>query len=403
MKTAKLILVSENNNNKFYNMTDDGQNIHVEFGRVDSKPRNATYSSYMWDKIYNDKIKKGYTDVTSYAIIDDNNTTYNMYDGISSDIIDVLKFLIESAKTKISNNYNISTENVTIGMINKAQDIINNIGDLYNTLFEYDDRNLSDDDIAKVNHLFLELYKVIPRKMKIVRDYLIHNGSSEEIKKLLINEQSLLDTLAGQVKDNDPKNETTPKFKNILDEINVSIELVKDKTESDKVYSYFESNKRYIKHIYKVTNKTTEEKFNPDNINTTFLFHGSRNENWFNIIKTGLLIRPSCAQITGAMFSSGIYFANKAQKSKGYTSAPGSYWAKGKSKKYFLAIYNVAVGKQKHIYKHTSDCYNITYSKLKNEGYDSVYAHGGIDLRNDEFIIYKTNQCTIKYLIELEE
>jgi hypothetical protein len=36
-------------------------------------------------------------------------------------------------------------------------------------------------------------------------------------------------------------------------------------------------------------------------------WHGSRNENWFNIMQTGLLIRPSGAVHTGSMFGDGIY------------------------------------------------------------------------------------------------
>lgn len=403
MKVAKLIFVSENNHNKFYTMTDDGNQITVEFGRVDSKPRIATYSSYQWDKLYNEKIKKGYTDVTSYSVeIDSSVGTTDIFNGISTDIKSVLKFLIDCAKTKISDNYNISSDKVTQAMIDRAQELINQISNTYNEKFKYDERNLSDSDISEFNHLFLELYKIIPRKMKRVADYLIHKGSSDEIKEFLINEQSLLDTLEGQVQTK-PIVDVSTNSQNILDEINCTIELVNDKKESDSVYALFESNKRYIKNIYKVNNKNTEKEFNPDNLKTNLLFHGSRNENWFNIIKSGLLIRPACAQITGAMFGQGCYFANKAQKSKGYTSAPGSYWARGNAHKYFLAVYEVATGNQKHIYRHTSDCYNITYNKLKKEGYDSVYAHAGNSLRNDEFMIYKTNQSTIRYLIELEE
>jgi len=30
-----------------------------------------------------------------------------------------------------------------------------------------------------------------------------------------------------------------------------------------------------------------------------------------------------------------------------------------------------------------------------------VFAKGGADLRNDEYIVYENNRCTIKYLIEL--
>jgi len=37
-------------------------------------------------------------------------------------------------------------------------------------------------------------------------------------------------------------------------------------------------------------------------------FHGSRNENWWNIIKNGLQLNPN-AKITGKMLGHGIYLA----------------------------------------------------------------------------------------------
>jgi len=101
-------------------------------------------------------------------------------------------------------------------------------------------------------------------------------------------------------------------------------------------------------------------------------------------------------------FGDGIYFANKAQKSLGYSSAPGSHWTGGGSNKGFLALYDVYHGHQKKILYHDSSCYSLSKSVLDRDGYDSVYAQGGADLRNDEFIIYDGKQCTISYLIEFQ-
>ena len=101
------------------------------------------------------------------------------------------------------------------------------------------------------------------------------------------------------------------------------------------------------------------------------------------------------------MFSDGVYFADKSQKAIGYSSCKGSYWTGGNSDTGFISLFRVNVGNQKHIYKHDSSCYNITHEKLKKDGFDSVYAHGGADLRNNEFIVYHTSKCTIAYLIEL--
>lgn len=76
------------------------------------------------------------------------------------------------------------------------------------------------------------------------------------------------------------------------------------------------------------------------------------------------------------MFSDGIYFANKAQKSIGYSSLRGSYWANGNDNKGYLILFSVNLGKQKHIYKHNSSCYKITENNLLLN--NSLFAHGGI-------------------------
>jgi poly [ADP-ribose] polymerase len=101
------------------------------------------------------------------------------------------------------------------------------------------------------------------------------------------------------------------------------------------------------------------------------------------------------------MFSDGIYLADKAQKSINYTSLRGSYYTRGNSEKAYLALFKAHVGNQRHIYKHDSSCYEITYAKLQKDGFDSVFAHGGADLINNEYVVYTTSQCTIEYFVEI--
>ena len=137
------------------------------------------------------------------------------------------------------------------------------------------------------------------------------------------------------------------------------------------------------------------------NKTTDLLWHGSRTENWWSIISTGLKIRPSNAIYTGSMFGNGIYFANKADKSAKYTSLSGSYWAHGSDSVGYLALYEVYLGKCKDITHHTSSCYDLDYNKVNKEGYDCVFAHGGADLVNDEIIVYRPEQCTVKYIVEI--
>ncbi len=139
------------------------------------------------------------------------------------------------------------------------------------------------------------------------------------------------------------------------------------------------------------------------NQKSNLFFHGSRNENWLPILQTGLILRPTNAVITGKMFGYGTYFADKAQKSWGYTSARGSYWAKGGANEAFMALFKVHTGDQLEVQRHQGWMSQLDEKKLKAKGaYDSLFARGGADLRNNEFIVYNEAQTTVEYLIQMK-
>ena len=105
------------------------------------------------------------------------------------------------------------------------------------------------------------------------------------------------------------------------------------------------------------------------------------------------------------MFGDGIYFANRARKSLGYTSLKGSYWASGLESVGYLAVFEVNTGKEWNLLKgqrYQGWMSGIDAARLRREGYDTVYAKGGADLRNDEYVIYDSSRCTIRYLIEVK-
>jgi poly [ADP-ribose] polymerase len=160
---------------------------------------------------------------------------------------------------------------------------------------------------------------------------------------------------------------------------------------------------------WKVKNNKTQERFDKfitdqGSIDTKLLWHGSRNENWWSIINGGLVLRPTNAVITGKMFGYGLYFATKAQKSLGYTSINGSYWARGNSNSAFMSLYSVAYGKPYNV--NTWGSYgDMNWNKLQTvcPGAHCLHAHEGQILRNDEIIVYKEDQTTINYLVELRQ
>lgn len=354
----KLICVTANNNNKYYYMEDlHNGNFKVSYGRVGGSETVLTYPISLWDKKYKD----------------------------------LISFLMSEAKQSIKRDYQISAESVTQEQLNEVQNII----DLLSSKIK-DEKMISKDII---NNYLKEIYSIIPRKMTDTRNFFLNSVNIPFLTELLQSEQSRLDTLKSQVNINQVASNGIT-----LEELGFTCELA---SEEDKDMIRKNTDFKLTNHrVFKISNKETEATFNPNHLETKLLYHGSRNENFLSILQTGLKIRPKGVQTTGSMFGDGIYAANKARKSIGYTSLRGSYWASGHSNRAYLAIFEFATGKEWNLLDNQSWSgwmSRIDESQVKSKGCDSVFAKGGVDLRNDEYVVYNSNQCTIRYLIELKE
>lgn len=385
---CQLIMVTGNNNNKFYNMKLEGDSIVVEYGRVGCKPTQVTYPQHKWDSLYSSKVRKGYKDITSLKAESIVKDTKQIDDIQVRNIVD---YLIQRSRTQISSNYLVSYKDVTQKQIDEAQNTINNI-------LQYRKRRIP---VSQLNEYLLKLYGIIPRKMNNVKDHLLTEFDNNLLKSMIKHEQELLDNMQTQVAQNTTDIDGD---KTVLELAGIQMTEATDE-EQKLIKSKLGKNKDQFVRAFKVINSENEDKFNEHlkqskNKKTELFWHGSRTENWWSILSTGLRIRPSNAVYTGSMFGDGIYFADKAQKSIGYTSLSGSYWAKGGDRKAFLCLYEVHVGKQKIVNEHTSQCYDFN---KENINADSVYAKAGVSLKNNEYIIYDSYQCTPRFLVEISD
>ncbi len=166
-----------------------------------------------------------------------------------------------------------------------------------------------------------------------------------------------------------------------------------------------------LKKIWKVQNLECNEAFaqfksRTGVTKTRLLWHGTRGENVLSILQSGLKLRPQ-AKMTGKMFGWGIYFANSADKSLGYTD--GGRWARGLAKESrFLILNEVLTGKEYEIRtekefrkKHSFYSHN-EIRKFEEKGYDSLHAFGGEILRADEIVVYDEGQVRPVFLVELD-
>ena len=387
------------NNNKYYDMTPHGDSWTATYGRIGSGSQTRTYPMSQWNSKYNEKINKGYVDQTDLVkdLISTEKPKQSEYKEIENKVIaEIIERLQAMARKAISENYTISSNKVTQAMVDEAQTILTSL--------------LSIEDKSEFNNTLLKLFTVIPRKMGSVRSYIAQDDT--QFAKIISREQDLLDIMKGQVvqkqvieevKDDKPLYDRT-----ILEQLGLEFEECTVEDVARIKVALGSCSDKYHK-AWKVKNIRTQKRFDDfvknNNIkDVRLLFHGSRNENWWSIINSGLVLRPTNAVITGKMFGYGIYYAPKAKKSLGYTSLSGSYWANGNSSSGFMALMDVAYGKPYDVHSFESRFHTFDYAALQKAcpGANCLHAHEGSMLRNDEIIVYKEEQCTIKYLVELK-
>jgi poly [ADP-ribose] polymerase len=397
-RIVKLVNVSEANNNKAYEMYEQTDGTWLaKWGRVGYKMQEQIYQKSEWDKKYKEKIKKGYRDITDLVSVEtasDTNISEEpelKVSGFSKACMDLVNFLQSSARGVVRQNYTVKVADVTQKQVDAAQEILDRLALLSTKTWDRKD----------VNATLLELYRTIPRKMSNTKLFLIQDDDKpNKLPRILSNEQDLLDTMAGQV----ATQIQTTVAKDKKQELILDIEMREATPEElNEIKKCTDLDFSKVAKVFRVTNKKTGITYSSFYSSTPrsrelLLFHGSRNENWWSIINSGLKIRPTNAIYTGSMFGDGLYFANKARKSIGYTSLRGSYWASGSANKAYLALYQVNVGDMWQIVHGDS---SLNLHKVKAAGHDTVFAKGGADLINDEHIAYESERSTIKYLIEL--
>ena len=401
IRPTYLIMVTTANNNKYYNLFPEGDQFRVEYGRVDATKTTRYYHISKWDAQINSKLKKGYKDVTDLKkdLVEEISSANpeSPYKEIENAAVRAIVEKLQSmARDTIKKNYTVKASSVTQDMVDAAQKIIDALANACTAVDEF-------------NENLLKLFTVIPRKMGNVRDYLA--DKQEDFAQIISKEQDLLDVMRGQIyikPENEPVEHVEKKQQTILEELGLAMEETTDDDVALIKTLMNESASKFRK-AWRVTNLKTQERFDKfvsdNNIkDTRLLFHGSRSENFWSIIKTGLVLRPTNAVITGKMFGYGCYYAPKCAKSIGYTSLSGSYWAHGGNNTAYMALFDVAYGTPYDVYNFDSRYYNLDYNKLQQfkPGANCLHAHADRGmLRNDEIVVYKEEQMTIKYLIEI--
>lgn len=419
MKFVSLIKIDPAaNNNKFYKMTQaDSATFKAEWGRVGATGQSAVYPMSQWDAKYKDKTKGGYKDntdstaVKSVAVASGGAPGSAVVAPIANpDVRALIDKLRAHSAQAVAANYTVTVVKVTQVAIDRAQGLIDQING----------RLALNADISVVNALLVDLYGVIPRKIADVRKAVVQFPLDDQVrldvwKSQMAVEQALLDAMATQVHAAAHLTAAAAPGTNsvisILDQLGLDIDVVDAATTAHLKTLMTDSSHRFVK-AFAVKNRKAQAKFDAalagmNEKRVEEFFHGSRAENWYSILENGLALRPN-AVTTGKLFGHGIYFAKDADKSLGYIDG-GRWNGAAKASDAWLAVFSVAVGKPLEYKKATPrdpQQGSMNYAKLQSKGgYDSFWVKAGYmysgPLRKDEIIVYKEEQCTVKYLIQI--
>lgn len=378
-------------------------NFMVTAGRIGikvgcHKPRVYKQIMSDWDKTYSTQIARGYT-LFSVKKMEDKLITSKSQgiDGkIFKPLLDravsmIIERLLSFSNHLMEQEYTVRVENVSDEMLARGKDILDQLADTY--------KNMS---VAEFNSKLQVLYAVIPRRIDNLSKKLAKRV--QDFPDIIASEQELYDVLVSQIRGTTV--ETASGGKTITEAYGLEWREVNDDEEKWIRRKLGNEGHRYVR-AWKITNLETEQRFNDfckkngftDKNGVERLFHGSRSENFWSIITTGLTINPKGVVITGKMFGNGTYFAPDACKSMGYTDRSGSRWAGGHNSTGFLGIYKVAVGNPAA--PSSAKAYN--WASLSKQGYHSVWCKRGgqIGLRMDEVVVYQDCQDTIEYLVEV--
>lgn len=410
---AYLVFVDgQRNHNKFYEITEnkDGS-IDVSYGRVDGKAMHHHYSA--WEKDFHtlkfEKEAKGYSDVTALHMekeVSSDRSKELSYAPVEDEVVQkALERMIEASRMFMARNYTVSAKDVTPKMIEEAEADLKRLSQIA--------ENSKNQPVSlyRFNEVLTELFTDVPRAMKKVNDYMAQ--TSDDFDKIIARENQMLQNLKSAVqmaapvpvKDGD-------KTQTVLEARGLTMRQTTFK-EEDRIIDHLgkdyqgDVERRFIR-AFAVENLQTRanyEQFKKEHHidsrrGVKLFYHGSKVENWYSIMSSGLSLNPN-ARVTGKMFGQGLYFAPECRKALNYMDVKGSRWNDGQEETGYTAIFSVALGK---VYEPSRVLGSSFTAKDLPRGCDSVFAskhNPNLHLQNDEYIVYSQDACTIKYMMEM--
>ncbi|XP_070569266.1 protein mono-ADP-ribosyltransferase PARP4-like [Ptychodera flava] len=273
-------------------------------------------------------------------------------------------------------------------------------------------------DVEKAEGILLQLRRAVDNKASIsdianlsVQYYAIikHKGNNNHItdKRQIAQKQDLCQLIRDVLSVSEATNwsvlgSSEAKYKalrcrieHLVDEDDIEYERIKDLVLS----SQSSDSEIKVENIYAV-HRPAEEKVLARKLGySKYMFHASKPTNFVGILSRGLLLPKVVVDDFGGKrtdpgkLGHGIYFADSSS-----TSAKYSFVSEVRGTR-FMLVSRVELGQCKDLYKSDADMI------APPNGYNSVHGVKGTDqqpsdFKDDEYVVYNTNQQMMRYLVE---
>ena len=405
MEITLLMAVSaEGNHNKYYYMVPGTETFTVKYGRYIGgtdieKMRGVTkvYPISCWQEKLQEKIKKGYVDITPRDIAA--KSSGGKFAPEDKEIAMLIADILDYSRKFVAANYNVSANIVTPAAISKADAYIKQLSDIAESSGNCANSAYS---VDRFNDTLEVLFCTIPRAMGCVSDFMAQKSCDfTDIIDREVNALSVLKTQAaidksGAQGEDDRKSFTETFGLSIAKVSGKELEVIRSHAGSVKVAEAYAVRKEAEALRYE------QWKAKHGNPRDRFVYHGTRSENVAGILSEGLKIAPKCAQTTGHMFGYFAYFAPSAHKSYGYTSCRGTRWARGSSSHGYMFVYKVAYTNPLRVYDWKPEFSGYTEALLKKKGYDCFYADSSKGMLLADELMVPLRQTCLKYILRVE-
>jgi len=363
-----------NHNKEWSVIINNDGTFTTEWGRVGSSLQGNTKpgSSYEVENLVRAKLQKGYREIqlaTPRIVTVDNPSQ----PAISAKVAKLIQHILAEAGEAISGYLAVKVNELSIEQIQRGRALLDSARGFYRA-----------QNFSSLVWTVRDYYNTIPTKLssklderKLAHDFITNlDDTSVQLDQLEAAVAALTVTVTnqpssalGNVKINDADATAADKIRRMI------TACIGRHGFSIRVSDVFE-----------VEIPSERAKFNTCKVgNEQLLFHGTKAGNVRHIFNQGLIVPKYAA--SGRMFGDGIYFADQSSKS-------GQYCASNKSPLMML-VAGVKLG---------NSFTPTTTVNSAPSGYDSISAKGGFtsSLKNNEYIVYKTEQQTVRYLVTWE-